>query len=96
MILTKKWMFFFILLTSLGIFLLNNMSFNYYFVFSALFLGYISHSILDSLTPSGLRFFNPVSNKKYYKSFGILLMILWGFTVFLLFTGRMEEIFSWP
>ncbi len=92
-ILNKKLILLFILAASLGVILTNNMSFNPYYVFIALFLGCISHIMLDLFTPSGLKLFNPISNRRYNKTFGIFLMILWGLTVGLFLYGRIGVIF---
>jgi len=48
-----------------------------------LFLGLLSHLILDSLTPSGIELFRPFSSKKVHKSFAIICLIFLG--VFLFF-----------
>jgi inner membrane protein len=43
-----------------------------------LFLGFLSHLILDSFTPAGLKIFEPFSSKKVHKNFGVALIILLG------------------
>lgn len=41
-----------------------------------IFLGLFSHMVLDSFTPSGVRPFIPFSDKKYYKRFGIAMILI--------------------
>lgn len=48
-----------------------------------IFLGLLSHIILDSFTPSGVRPFIPFSDKKFYKKFGISMIIILGIMFFL-------------
>lgn len=58
-----------------------NIIFNYNFyviislIFLPLFLGFLSHLILDSLTPAGIELFRPISSKKIHKKFAITSMI---------------------
>lgn len=50
--------------------------YNYYimtiFIFLPLLIGFLSHLILDSLTPSGIELFRPFSSKKFHKKFAVL------------------------
>ena len=39
-------------------------------------LGYFSHIVLDSFTPSGVKLFAPLSSKTFHKNFGIVCCIL--------------------
>jgi inner membrane protein len=41
-----------------------------------LFLGLFSHIVLDSFTPSGIKIFAPISQKKVYKNFGLSMIFL--------------------
>jgi len=45
------------------------------FIFLPLLLGFLSHLILDSLTPSGIELFRPFSSKKVRKKFALLCFI---------------------
>jgi len=44
-------------------------------IFISIFLGYLSHLILDSFSPSGIKPFSPLSNKKVYKKFGFFISL---------------------
>ena len=48
------------------------------FILFPLFLGFLSHLILDSLTPSGIELFQPFSSRKVHKNFAIICLILLG------------------
>lgn len=39
-------------------------------------LGLLSHIVLDSFTPSGVKPFSPFSDKKYYKKFGLVMIFI--------------------
>ena len=75
--LNRKLLIPFIFLSVLGIFLTPFPGLNLYNVMGAVFLGFLSHVILDSYTPSGIEFFRPFSSKRFKKKFGVLLMVLW-------------------
>jgi len=45
------------------------------FIFLPLLLGFLSHLILDSLTPSGIELFRPFSSKKVHKKFAVICFI---------------------
>lgn len=77
MILNKKLIIPYSLLVLIGIILTKNLVLNPYYIFGALFLGCISHIILDLFTPSGVSILNPLSSKRYKKVLGIILMIFW-------------------
>lgn len=83
-VLNKKLILPFLVLTPIGIILTHNANINPYYTFLAIFLGIISHIMLDLFTPSGISLFNPVSSKKFKKSAGIFLFILWIFLSFIL------------
>lgn len=68
----------------IGIILTKNLVLNPYYIFGALFLGGISHIILDLFTPSGVSILNPLSLKRYKKALGIILMIFWTLAVILI------------
>lgn len=44
--------------------------------FLPLFLGFLTHLILDSLTPAGIELFRPFSSKKVHKKFAVACLIL--------------------
>jgi inner membrane protein len=46
------------------------------YIFLPLFLGFLSHLILDSLTPAGIELFRPFSSKKVYKKFAIVSLLI--------------------
>lgn len=50
--------------------------FDYIQLSFAVFLGVLSHIILDSFTPSGIKILAPLSSKKVYKKFGIVCILL--------------------
>jgi inner membrane protein len=77
MILNKKVVPFYVILTFLGIFLIPYAFFNLYYVFFAFFLGLMSHIILDMFTGRGVALFSPLYSKKFGKKMLILLILLW-------------------
>lgn len=74
--LNKKLLMVFIPLFFISLFIIPNGEISYIEIVSALFLGLLSHSILDSFTPAGIKIFSPVSSKKVYKSFGLAMVFL--------------------
>lgn len=52
---------------------------NWRLIFIMLFLGALSHIILDLLTPSGVAVFWPVSDKEYHKKLAFVFIIIWLF-----------------
>lgn len=54
----------------------HNFEFTFFDCIFPIFLGLLSHMILDSFTPSGVKPFIPFSDKKVYKKFGIVMIIL--------------------
>lgn len=87
LVLNKKLIVPFALLAVVGIIFSPNLALNPYYVLLALFLGCLSHIMLDLFTPAGVRLFNPLSSRKSRKAFGIALVILWGLIVVLSFLG---------
>ena len=77
-VLNKKLIPLFTILVLSGIILTPNTGLDPYFVFGAIFVGCLSHLILDLFTPSGVEVFNPISSHRYKKTLGIFLMALWG------------------
>ena len=74
----KKFILPFILLFPIGVIFLQIYPVNYIMIIFSLFLGFLSHLILDSFTPAGLKIFEPFSSKKVHKNFGIAMIILLG------------------
>lgn len=68
----------FILLFSFGLIFLQLNPVNYITIIFSLFLGFLSHLILDSFTASGLKIFKPFSSKKVHRVFGIATIIVLG------------------
>ncbi len=81
--LNKKLLLPFFILVPVGIIITKNPDLNLFYVFLAILLGSLSHILLDLFTPSGIRLFNPLSSKKFKKSFGVILFMLWGFLAFI-------------
>lgn len=80
--LNKKLLLPFFIIVPVGIIVTKSPDLNMFYVFLALLIGSLSHILLDLFTPSGIRLFNPLSSKKFKKSSGVILFILWGFLAF--------------
>jgi inner membrane protein len=81
-ILNRKLVPIFGFLLILGISLTPHPGFNIYYVFLSLFLGCLSHIVLDLFTPSGVQLLNPLSSGKFKKQAGFTLMGIWaGFVI---------------
>lgn len=76
-ILNKKLMPLYSFLVIVGIILTPSLVLNTYYVIGALFLGCLSHIMLDIFTPSGVELLNPFSSKKYRKGWGMFLFGMW-------------------
>jgi inner membrane protein len=76
-ILNKKIVLPFLVIVAIGILLMHSTIINPYYTFFALFIGGLSHIILDLFTPNGISILNPLTMKKFYKSLGIIILILW-------------------
>ncbi|OQD59533.1 hypothetical protein MBBAR_3c01900 [Methanobrevibacter arboriphilus JCM 13429 = DSM 1125] len=61
------------LITGFNLLLVNQMMI---YFFLPLFLGFLTHLILDSLTPTGIELFRPFSSKKVHKKFAVACLIL--------------------
>lgn len=79
LIINKRLIIPFVILVPIGIGITPNSALNAYHVIGAVFIGCLSHIILDLLTPSGVRLFSPLSSKKYRKRMGIFLLVVWVF-----------------
>jgi inner membrane protein len=65
-----------------GLIFSSNAGFNIIYVFFALFLGGLSHVILDLFTPSGVQLINPISSIKFKKRAGLTFIAIWaGFVI---------------
>ena len=60
----------------LSILFFGPISINYIEVAFGLFLGILSHIVLDSFSPAGIKLFAPISSKKVHKKFGIAVIIV--------------------
>ena len=67
----------YIILVVIGLLLLPNLNVNVYAIFGALFLGFFSHLVLDMFTPGGVGLLSPLYKKKFHKSAGMILLVLW-------------------
>jgi|WetSurMetagenome_2_1015567.scaffolds.fasta_scaffold126260_1 inner membrane protein len=76
-ILNKKIIPIYSFLIIIGIIFTNNLTFNIYYVFLALFLGSLSHIIIDLFTKSGVELLNPLSSEKFKKFAGLTLLGIW-------------------
>ncbi len=76
-ILNKKLVPVFGFLIIIGLIFSTHIGFNIYYVILALFLGCLSHIILDLFTPSGVQLLNPISSGKFKKLAGLTLMGIW-------------------
>ncbi|OWT32826.1 hypothetical protein BGI41_05575 [Methanobrevibacter sp. 87.7] len=63
-------------------------------LFFSLLLGLFSHIVLDSFSPSGVKLLNPLSNKKFFKTFGSLMILLLLSLSFFKFRGILYIIFN--
>ena len=82
-ILNKRVFVLFFVFSLLSVIFVPWVDFSFVCMFFALFLGFLSHIILDSFSVSGVRVFYPFYGGKFYKSFGfILVFVLVLFSVF--------------
>jgi len=65
------------LLVTIGIFLTPLTSFNFIYVATALFVGSLSHLILDLFTGNGVKLFNPLSKHRFGKITGLFIVTIW-------------------
>ena len=68
-----------VLAASLFIAPVNIASIDWVMIFVMLFIGVISHMILDLRTPSGLAVFWPISNEVYHKKVAFIFVLIWVF-----------------
>ena len=72
----RKILIIFIPLLLISLIILPQTGISYLKIVFGLFLGLLSHVVLDSFTPSGIKLFAPLSSKKVYKKFGIVMIII--------------------
>lgn len=77
LVLNRGLLIIYALLVSVGIFLSPQSSFNFLFIYTALFVGSLSHLIMDMFTGNGVMLLHPFSKQRYGKTAGILFMVLW-------------------
>lgn len=65
------------LLVTIGIFLTPLTSFNFIYVATALFVGSLSHLILDLFTGNGVKLFDPISKHRFGKITGLFIVTMW-------------------
>ncbi len=82
------------LLVTVGIFLTPLTSFNFIYVATALFVGSLSHLILDLFTGSGVKLFDPISKHRYGKMTGLFIIALWLVSVAVLYIYPGENYLS--
>lgn len=76
--LNKKLLLIFLPLFFISLFLFGTLTVKYIEIAIGLFLGVLSHIILDAFSPSGIKLFAPISSKKSHKQFGMLSVIILG------------------
>lgn len=77
MVLNRGVLILYTLLVSVGIFLSPESSFNFLYIYTALFAGSLSHLILDLFTGNGVKLFEPLWKHRYGKIAGLFLLTLW-------------------
>jgi inner membrane protein len=75
-VLNKRIIPIFLVLFILSLFFIPAGFINYLTIFASVFLGFLSHIVLDSFSSSGIKLFTPFSDRKVYKKFGIILTFL--------------------
>ncbi len=76
-ILNKKLVPFYAFIMILALLFTSNHAFNIYYVFFAIFIGALSHIILDLFTKSGVELFSPLTSQKFHKLAGFTLLGLY-------------------
>lgn len=82
--LNKRLFLLFLPLFICSVLLLPVTGFNYMQLAFAIFLGTLSHIVLDSFTPAGIKLFSPLSSRKVHKKFGLVCICLF-FIMFLFY-----------
>jgi inner membrane protein len=95
MILNRGLLILYALLVTVGIFLMPETSFNFLYIYTALFVGSLSHLILDLFTGNGVRLFEPLWKHGYGKLAGSFFLVLWAVFVLLFnFYSELNSLFS--
>ncbi len=74
--LNKKLLMIFLPIFFICLFVVKTGDFSYIGLVLSIFLGVFSHIVLDSFTPSGIKLFAPISSKKVYKNFGLVVIFI--------------------
>jgi inner membrane protein len=74
--LNRKVLIIFLPLFFIGLMVLPQIGINYMLLISSIFLGLFSHMVLDSFTPAGIKIFAPLSQRKVYKNFGLMCILM--------------------
>ena len=72
--LNKKLLMIFLPIFFISLFVVKTVDFSYIEIVLSLLLGVFSHIVIDSFTPSGIKLFAPLSSKKVYKNFGLMVV----------------------
>lgn len=83
MILNRGLLILYAILLSVGIFLSPQTSFNFLYIYTALFVGSLSHLILDLFSGKGVKLFEPLGKHNYGKLAGLFLLTIWAVFVIL-------------
>jgi len=95
MILNRGLLILYALLVTVGIFLMPETSFNFLYIYTALFAGSLSHLILDLFTGNGVKLFEPLWKRSYGKLAGSFFLVIWAVFVLLFnFYPELNSLFS--
>ena len=72
--LNKKLLMIFLPIFFISLFVVKTGYFSYIEIVLSLLLCVFSHIVIDSFTPSGIKLFAPLSSKKVYKNFGLMVV----------------------
>lgn len=72
--LNKRLLMIFLPIFFISLFVVKTGDFSYIEIVLSLLLGVFSHIVIDSFTPSGIKLFAPLSSKKVYKNFGLMVV----------------------
>ena len=78
-VISRKVLVYYIIVLAVSLFIapVNIANIDWFMIFVMLFVGAISHMILDLTTPSGLAVFWPVSNEVYHRNVAVLCGVIW-------------------
>ena len=92
--LNRKLLMIFLPVFFLSLFVIPNAEFSYIEVVLSLLLGVFSHVVLDSFTPAGIKIFAPISSKKVYRNFGLVMIFLLVICAFLYHASFLFNLFE--